>query len=198
MRKQEFLANLRARLSGLPKKEIEERLSFYSEMIDDRMEEGASEESAVAAVGSLDEVSTQVISEVALYKIITEKIRPKRKLKGWEITLLVLGFPVWFPLLAAAFAVGIALYAVLLAIVVSLWACFGAVVGCGIGGILGGAFIAYMGTPLPGIALIGAGLVCLGISIFLFFACKALTKGASLLAKKTVLKIMNSFMKKEA
>ena len=39
MTKQEFLAELRRGLSGLPQNDIEERLNFYSEMIDDRMEE---------------------------------------------------------------------------------------------------------------------------------------------------------------
>lgn len=37
MRKWEFLSTLKNRLSGLPKQEVEERLNFYSEMIDDRM-----------------------------------------------------------------------------------------------------------------------------------------------------------------
>ena len=37
MRKQEFLDTLRARLSGLPKQDVEEWLGFYSEMIDDRV-----------------------------------------------------------------------------------------------------------------------------------------------------------------
>lgn len=40
MSKQEFLAELRKALSGLPQGDIEDRLTFYSEMIDDRMEEG--------------------------------------------------------------------------------------------------------------------------------------------------------------
>ena len=48
MTKQAFLAALGERLVGLPQKDIEERLTFYSEMIDDRMEEGLSEEEAVA------------------------------------------------------------------------------------------------------------------------------------------------------
>ena len=52
MNKQEFLSRLRKQLKGLEDKE--ERITFYSEMIDDRMEEGLSEEEAVAAVGSLD------------------------------------------------------------------------------------------------------------------------------------------------
>ena len=44
MNKQEFLAELRRGLSGLPRDDIEERLSFYGEMLDDRIEEGLSEE----------------------------------------------------------------------------------------------------------------------------------------------------------
>ena len=55
MDKQEFLSKLRAKLFGLPQKELEERLSFYSEMIDDRIEEGLSEETAVKELGTVYE-----------------------------------------------------------------------------------------------------------------------------------------------
>ena len=37
MNKEAFLAELRDRLSGLPADGLEERISFYREMIDDRM-----------------------------------------------------------------------------------------------------------------------------------------------------------------
>ena len=46
MNKREFLASLRNGLYGLPQDDIEERLGFYAEMIDDRMEEGLTEEQA--------------------------------------------------------------------------------------------------------------------------------------------------------
>ena len=49
MNKQEFLSLLRRELSGLPQGDIEERVGFYAEMIDDRMEEGLTEEEAVEA-----------------------------------------------------------------------------------------------------------------------------------------------------
>ena len=64
MDKQEFLLRLRKELSGLPREDLEERLTFYSEMIDDRMEEGVSEEEAVAAAGSVDEILWQTVEEV--------------------------------------------------------------------------------------------------------------------------------------
>ena len=50
MTKKEFLAKGRKALSHLPKEELEERLAFYGEMIDDRMEEGLSETDAVMQI----------------------------------------------------------------------------------------------------------------------------------------------------
>ena len=44
MRKYEFLAELEKRLSSLSGEDKEERLTFYGEMVDDRMEDGLSEE----------------------------------------------------------------------------------------------------------------------------------------------------------
>lgn len=65
MTKQEFLAELRRGLSGLPQNDIEERLNFYSEMIDDRMEEGLSEQEAVDGIGSVDSVVSQILSGIS-------------------------------------------------------------------------------------------------------------------------------------
>ena len=60
MTKQEFLAKLEILLSGLTEEEISERIGFYSEMIDDRIEEGLSEEEAVSLIGSVEEVAAQI------------------------------------------------------------------------------------------------------------------------------------------
>ena len=60
MNKREFSAKLREMLSGYQQSEVEERVAFYSEMIDDRMEEGLTEEEAVREVEStLDRASFQ-------------------------------------------------------------------------------------------------------------------------------------------
>lgn len=82
MNKNEFLVQLRKKLSGLPQDDIEERLIFYSEMIDDHMEEGLSESEAVSAVGDIDEIVKQAIADVPLAKLAKERIRPKRCLKA--------------------------------------------------------------------------------------------------------------------
>ena len=58
MLKTEFLEQLRAGLAGLPQEDIDGRVAFYSEMIDDRMEEGLSEEEAVAGAGKISDIVT--------------------------------------------------------------------------------------------------------------------------------------------
>ena len=60
--------------------------------------------------------------------------------------------------------------------VISLWAVFVSLLGCALGGVVGGAFLAFINTS-SGIFLIGAGIFCAGAAIFLFFGCKAATVG---------------------
>ena len=197
MSKQEFLAQLRKGLSGLPQDDIEERLTFYSEMIEDRMEEGLSEGEAVSAVGSVDEIVTQVVAETPLAKIAKERIKSKRRLSAGEIVLLVLGSPIWLSLGIAAFAVFFSLYISLWAVIISLWAVFASLAACSIGGVLACIIFAVSGNGASGVAMLAAGIVCAGLSIFAFYGCKAATKGTLILTKKIAIWIKNCFIKKE-
>ncbi len=196
MTKVNFLFELRDKLSGLPTEDIEERLNFYSEMIEDRIEEGLSEEDAVAAIGTTDEIARQIISETPFTKIAKEKLKPKNNPKIGEIILLVLGFPLWFSLLIAAFAVAFALYISLWAVIISVWAVFAAFIGCAVGGIMSGIIFALNSNTLTAIAMLAAALVCAGLSIFTFFGCKLATKGILTLTKKFIIWIKNCFIKK--
>jgi len=197
VKKQECLDQLRASLAGLPERDVEERIAFYNEMIDDRIEEGRAEEEAVAEIGSVEEIAKQIIAETPLVKIAKEKIRPKRRLEAWEIVLLILGAPVWLPLVLAVLAVLLSLYAALWSVVVSLWAVFGALAGCALGGIVGGIAITCAGELFAGLVLVGAGMICSGLAILTFFGCSGATKGTALLAAKAVLGIKKSFVGKE-
>ena len=198
MSKQEFLAQLRKALSGLPKDDIEERLTFYSEMIEDQMEEGLSEEEAVAAVGSVDEIVTQVITETSLTKNEKERMKSKRRLSTGEIVLLALGSPIWLSLGIAAFAVILSLYVSLWAVIISLWAVFVSFAACSIGGVAACAVFAVSGKGASGVAILAAGLVCAGLSVFSFYGCKATTKGMLILTKKMAVWVKNCFIKKGA
>ena len=86
----DFANNVPAeKLSFLPWEEAEERIDFYSEMISDQMEEGLSEEEAVAKIGSVEDIVSQILSDIPLSKLVKEKIKPKRKMGAWEIIFLI-------------------------------------------------------------------------------------------------------------
>lgn len=197
MDKQEFLARLRKGLSGLPQQDLEERLTFYSEMIDDRMEEGLSEEEAVAAIGAVEDVISQIMSEIPLSKLVKEKVKPKHSPAVWEILLLVLGAPIWLSLLIAAFVVVLSVYIVIWSVVVSLWAAAFAVAACALGGVALSVFFAIRGNIGTGAAMLGAGLACAGIAILMFLGCTQVAKGILFLTKKMLLWTKSRFLGKE-
>ncbi|MBQ4641801.1 MAG: DUF1700 domain-containing protein [Oscillospiraceae bacterium] len=194
MTKIEFVLSLHQRLSALPSGDVKERLIFYSEMIEDRMEEGLSEEAAVASIGSVDVIAAQIIEEFHTAKL---NAKQKKRLRAGEILLLVLGSPLWISLLVAAFAVVLSVYVSLWAIIISLWTVFGSLIGVALGGIVGGVIFAMGGNLLKGIALAGVAIACLGLSIFLYYSCKAATKGMAALTKKAALGIKNRFSRGE-
>lgn len=198
MTKMKFLMALHDKLSGLPQDEVEERLSFYSEIIEDRIEEGMSEEEAVLAVGSVEEIYIQILEEIPLLKIAKETIKPKRRLKIGELILLILGSPLWISLLAVAASVIFTLYIVLWVIVISLWAVFVSLVSCSLGMLAFGVINICYRNVLHGLASISVACVLAGLSIFTFWGCKLATRGAVLVSKKIVYLIKRCFVKKEA
>ena len=114
-----------------------------------------------------------------------------------EIVLLALGSPIWLSLGIAVFAVILSLYISLWAVIISLWAVFASVAVCFIGGVLACVLFTVGGNGASGIAMLAAGIVCAGLSIFMFYGCKAATMGTLLLTKKIAIGIKNCFMRKE-
>ena len=197
MTKLNFLFELRDKLKGLTQNEVDERLNFYSEMIEDMVEEGFSEEEAVNKIGNVNDISEQIISEIPLTKIAKERIKPKRKVKPWETTLIVVGSPIWISLLVAFFSVILALYVSLWSILISLWAVFASLIACGFATCFVGIAFCFTNNSVSGLAMIGAGLVCLGFGILMLLVSHYATKGTILLTKKIVLGIKKCFIKKE-
>lgn len=196
MSKQEFLTELREALAGLPQSDIEERMAFYSEMIDDRMEEGLTEAEAVAAVGTVSDIVLQVVDDYPFPEIIKTRIRTRKPMSPMTIVLLCLGSPIWLSLLIAVLAVVFSLWASLWAVILSFWAVFAALVGSAVGGLAGGTVLLCCGDTPSGLVLIAAALVCAGLAIFAFYGCKAVTKGAAWLTKKMVVSVKKSCMRK--
>lgn len=197
MTKNEFLSALKGKLSALPKRDIDERISFYSEMIDDRIEEGLSEQDAVQAIGMVNEIAAQIIEEVSFQKTINETQKRKKRISAGEITLLCVGSVVWVPLLISALAVIFSLYISYWAVVISLWAVFGSLVITSPATVISGIVIIFTGNVGSGLGLISAGVILAGLTILFYYGCKLLTSFSIQLSKKTFILIKKCFVRKE-
>ncbi len=197
MTKAEFLECLGAGLWGLPRDETQKRIAFYDEMIDDRIEDGLSEEEAVDSIGDVQTVVSQIIAEIPLTKIVKEKITPKKKLNVFETVLLVLGSPIWLSLIIAAVAVAVSLYATVWAVIISCWAVCVAAAACVLVGGLGCFWLSFNGHVLTGLTALAAAFVCFGLLIFMFIGFKAATYGIILFTKKIILYTKKCLIKKE-
>ena len=197
MNKAEFLNELRTKLNGLPQNDIEERVSFYTEMIDDRVEDGMSEEEAIEQIGPVDKVVETIVSEIPLSKIVKAKVKPQKKMPVWAIVLLVLGFPVWFPILISLVSVIFSVYLTLWIIVITLYAVdLSLAVACIAS--IASAFVAFIGgEPRVGLASIGSFMVCGALSVLMFFGCGYVVKGVVFVTRKMLLGIKSWFIGKE-
>lgn len=196
MAKFDFLECLRNKLSGMPEEDINRFVDYYCEMIDDRIEDGMSEEEAVADIGSVDDIVAEILRTTPLAKLVKEKVKPKRKLRGWEIVLLCVGSPLWLSLGLAALCVVLAVYIVLWAIVVAficvnvaLFATALALFACVAG--------LAVQVKIPELVMcLGAALIIGGLSLLMLLGVKGLIKGTVWLSKKIVLGIKSCFVRK--
>lgn len=177
MNKEQFLSAIREGISGLPQSDIERSVDYYGEMIDDHIEDGLTEEQAVEAMGGVDEVVSQILMDTPISRLMKAKVAPKRSLKVWEIVLLILGSPIWASLLLAAAAIFFSVYIVLWSVVLVLYAVDLSFAAAALCGIAGGIVTLFTGNFPQSALFIGAGLVCAGIAVLLFFAFNKATVG---------------------
>ena len=180
MTKQEFLNQLKAGLSGLPELDIEEQLRFYSEMIDDRMEDGLSEEESVRQTGDPQEIAQRILRETPISKLVKEKVKNRQPLGTLAIVLLVLGFPLWFPIVISFFAVFFSIF-------VTVWATDFAFAVSTPALLIGSVTYFISGNVSHGFLAIGASFVTAGLAVLMFFACKALTKAVASLIRRIII-----------
>ena len=117
MNKQEYLDALRRALAQMPGEEKEKQLAYYDELIQDMCEDGMSEEEAAARLGEPNTVAQELLAELPLSTLVKTRISSGGRLSPLVIALLILGFPLWFPLLVSCGAV-------VLSLIITLWALF--------------------------------------------------------------------------
>ena len=209
MTKLKFLLELEKKLSALPQEDIEERLTFYSEMIEDRVEEGISEEEAVAQIGTVEDIAAQILSEhtvgAPIYgeEMVTAEELPvaeekvKHTFKTWELVLLIAGSPIWLSLLIAALAVGFSFFVVFWAVVISLWAVVVSLAACAVALPIAAVYFICTGYAYSGLVVIATSLVCGGLGILFCYVCKCTTKGMALVTKLAAISLIKCFRRKE-
>ena len=197
MNKPEFLYQLRQSLSGFPKEDIERTLEYYSESIDDRMEEGTGEEEAVAAMGSIAENRRNCMEELPLSKLVKERLHPRRRLAAWEILLIVLGAPIWLPLMLAGLILVLALFVVLGAVVFSFAAVIFAVFASAGAVLISSPFFFFAGERAEGLFRLGAALFCGGVAILLALSFRGIAGGIAFAGRRVFLWIKGRFIRKE-
>ena len=196
MDKLDFLMALEEALSQLPEEDRQSSAEYYAELIADRMEDGMSETEAVASLGPVEKIAQQILMDMPLGKLVKSKIKPQRRLRTGEILLLILGFPVWFPVLVSVLAVIFSVYACLWSGVVSLYAAFVALAGSAVGVVLGGVVLCIFSGIPQGLFCLGCGLICGAIALFFLPVCNLTAKGVIWIGKKLLQWIKSWFIRK--
>lgn len=192
MNKKQFLEELRSKLVGLPDEEIENRISFYEEMINDRIDEGKSEEEAISEIGTVDEVVREIAKDTPLVSLVKHKMKPKRRLRGWEVMLIIFSFPFWLPLVITAIALTFAAIVVLWSGAIAVYATEVSMIATFIWGTIG-----FIGSGMADTYYLGAALVGFGGMILMAFASYGITKGMCRLTRFMVIGIKSAFIRKK-
>ena len=196
MTKADFLQLLERALAQLPEEERRANLEYYSELLDDMMEEGMTEAEATAKLGSPSQIAQNILQEMPLGKLVSTRMKPKRGWTPLAIVLVVVGSPIWGPLLLAAAVVVLALFA-------SIWALGVAVVAVVVGlavAVVAAPIIAIRAAVLTmpaGLVLLGGGLVLLGLCVLGGLMAVELCKLLWQLTVWLVHKIKGLFIRKE-
>ena len=193
MNKQEYLGALDYALAQMPPEEREKHLAYYDELICDMCEDGMSEEEATSRLGDPNAVAQELLAALPLATLVKTRIRSGGSLSPLVIALLVLGFPLWFPLLASVFAVVLSLLITLWALFVSYAAVVFALGLCAVATPLALVFGFAEGSPLVlvGLALTSAGLCVLGALLI-----PPLFRGLAALCRAVVRGVKSIFIKK--
>ena len=198
MNKIDFICEMNSRLHGLPEEDINKSIDYYCEIIEDSVEDGKSEEEAVASLGEIDEIVSQIMMDIPLSKIVKAKAKPNRALRVWEIVLIALGSPIWLSLLIAVFSVVLAVYISIWAVVVSLYAVVLSVAVSTLAVAIGIFVSLFKGLFLNSLIFLSFALVCAGLTILLFIGTNYFAKGTFFLGKLCVKGLKRMFVGRTA
>lgn len=216
MNKQEYLDQLRTALGCLSEEEVEESVAFYTEMIDDRVADGMSEEEAAAQLDEPKTAARAIIGDLPaeareasqvsraaratptqVVPPVQPNSKPKSRVLYW--TLVILGSPLWLALLLAGAAVIVAVVAIVAALALSvaafaaslllaLWVLAAALLAAGPLGVAVCFYGLAIGQPAYAAAELGSDLICFGLGLFCLHGAVAASAGADRLWRACIAK----------
>lgn len=188
MTRDEFLNRLGELLACLPADQVEETKQFYAEAIADRMEDGMSEEEAVAAMGAPGEVAEATLDDLPAVPRAIARTRRRSTVLLWVLTIV--GSPVWVPLLIAFVIVALSIYFCIWVLAFCVWviaAALGAVGATALALVAAGVAIGHVPYVL---AMLGCGLAFIGAALLVgagaWAASKQIARLSALWARKAV------------
>ncbi len=173
MNKEEFLKKLTEELSHIPPEEIVKAIGYYKESIEDRVDDGMSEEEAVRSLGNFDEIIKNIEEEVPLGSVVKDKFKKKVNdskesnlgKKALLAIMVIFTSPIWITILAV-------LISIILGFYIGIWGLFIGVIATYFGLIVASFVVGVYGIIalftegfLIGLLLVGVGLILLGIAI---------------------------------
>lgn len=186
MTRDEFLGRLGELLACLPAEQVEETKAFYAEAIADRMEDGMSEEEAVAAMGTPGEVAEATLDDLPAVPRAIARARRRSTALLWVLTIV--GSPVWVPLLVAFAAVAVTVYICIWVLALCVWIIAVALGSAGIAELLFAACGVVIGHVPYVLASAGMGLAFLGAALLVgagaWEASKQIARLSALWARK--------------
>ena len=87
MFKKEFIKKLKKELKALPAAETNRALDYYSELIDDRMESGSTEEAAISAMGDIGAIAANIKADAIERGVPLKK---NSHTAGWAVLTILL------------------------------------------------------------------------------------------------------------
>jgi len=197
----EFLEKLSYQLRRFSEEDQKRLISYYDEMIQDRIEDGMDEEKAVASIGSVEKAVEEAMYDVSLPTLVKAKVKESKEKapnKAVWITLAILGFPIWLPLLMTLSVVVLCVYVSIWITIISLYVVELSLAAATIFGLISGFIYMFTVSVPAGFFVIGISLVAGALSILFFkpllFLSKELIQATVLFARK----LKSFFISKEA
>ena len=171
MNRHEYIDSIKEKLKGLSEDDIKKAVEYYEEAIDDRLEDGLTEEQAINSIGTPDEIAEKILMECPITKLVAAKTKPNRSLKAWEIVLLIVGAPLWITVAALLFVAIILVVILFFTAIVVLVVCIIAGLLGGLGGVVASIIGMFRYGNMDFLTM-GLSLVTLGASVFLLIPAK--------------------------